>query len=284
MALRYILVCITSFSLFVLLSCNTKQSASVPTFQDTLLQYLKNDLGIFIDTTALAQYYKTGLRAVGKSLLPDSLLVNNTEVTDFPSNGIRLLAFTNGLYSKSDGRKNGYTIHLIQDVETGKFYVDWVDDLSLFHSAGSFCGYIFIKLFGKEENENIKLTDISNFNAIPSERIFADHELQPLPQKRGLEQLLNARYRYDKINDAELDSMFKCYNQLYFFPLTVVKNVSGLLALMSEFKNKITSQYNGTDRKQRLLYLKDQFSLLLLKQKKNRVRRISSQKLLPADF
>ncbi len=268
MALRYILVCITSFSLFVLLSCNTKQSASVPTFQDTLLQYLKNDLGIFIDTADLDTDYRTGLQQQTTSLAIDSLLLNNTEVVNYPSKNIRLLAFTNRLYYKPGERKNGYSIHFIQDVETGKFYVDWIDDRSSF-IIESFCGYAFVRLLRKSDEDSIKLTDVQNFNDIPSDRFFGDHELQALPQKRGLEQLLNARYRYDKINDAGLDSLFKCYDQLYSFPSNEVKNAPDMLALMSDFKNKITSQYNRTDRKQRLLYLKDQFSLLLLKQQQS---------------
>ncbi len=270
MVLRYILVCITYFLLWSLQSCNTKKSASVPTFQDTLLQYLKSDLGIFIDTADLDTHYRTGLQQRTKSLAIDSLLLNNTEVVNYPSRNIRLLAFTNRLYykPKPGGRKNGYAIHLIQDIKTGKFYVDWIND-KLFFIVESFCGYSSIGFLNKSNKDSIMLTDIHNFNTIPSDRFFGDHELQPLPQKRGLEQLLNVRYRYNKINDAELDSLFKCYDQLYSFPPTEVKKVSEMLALMSDLKNKITNQYNKSGRKQRLLYLKDQFSLLLLKQQQS---------------
>lgn len=270
MILRYILVSITSFFLWLLQSCNTNQSVSVPTFQDTLLQYLKNDLGIVIDTADLDTDYRTGLQQQTTSLAIDSLLLNNTEVINYPSNNIRLLVFTNRLRykPKSGERKNGYAIHFIQDIKTGKFYVDWIND-ELFFIVESFCGYSSVNFLNKSNKGSVQLTDIHNFNAIPSDRFFGDHELQVFPQKRGLEQLLNVRYRFDKINDAGLDSLFKCYDQVYSFPSATAKNASELLALMSEVKNKITSQYNSRGRKQRLLYLKDQFSLLLLKQQQS---------------
>jgi hypothetical protein len=255
-----------SILLVFIVSCNMKKNAPQNTDERSqIIAYLKSEYKIDPQVNRFDTLFRQSLIDSHISLDPDSLINSNLTIVEYKPLHLNFIKYMNWYSYKGDTTEECFNINLIEDENTGKFYLNSID--------ANACSYddLFIYRTSSVSNkidtgEQKKLTkeDISAFESIKSFRGYEDNEIKPVFNREGIANYFNDAFRYRLPTKETINNLFS------FYDTSICHNSDpkiiypeGLFKYFASELGKIKNdQYKPYNQK---VYLKEQINLLLLK-------------------
>jgi uncharacterized protein YqgQ len=251
-----------------LLSCTNKErkNAIESSKRSKIINYLKKEFHINIDTSEINSFYKKELLEKRQSLELDSLINSKIFIDEYKPLQLSFIRYYNYFHIPDTTRENIFDIYLIEDNITGNFYLDYINP-----DAGMIiedvCAYSSVNAPVKPSDfkNSISPENIDAYNRINSSRYFGESELEFQNKKSGIQSYLNAAFRFTKPTKELLDSLFLFSDRhLHFKRDILMEDPKELYDFLRRQAARIRKEPDYNSREKSLAYLKDQISLLLL--------------------
>ena len=250
------------------ISCDSQHHDAKGEINDrkAIIEFLKTEYHVTPRVDRFDSIYLSGLRSKEISLDIDSLINSKLTVLRCTSLPVESIEYDNRFEYKDRVREDFFTLSLIRNTNTGKIYLDLINpDAGMI--TEDYCAVSWIKSMSEKQAEELSSEDLKSFNGIEDSRIFGKYETKAYPQRRGAEAFLNDQFRFTKPSKTQLDSFFKFYDEsAYHHWDTLITSPAGLYKYLTRQAAIIRSQNNYGYKDKYLSYLKQQISLLLMRE------------------
>jgi hypothetical protein len=197
----------------------------------------------------------------------DSLINSRIRIYSYKPLDLDFIEYNNRYYYQDRSDSDCYSINLIRDNKSGKYYQDFIKDDACFIEE-DFCMWSSRQnIISKSEvKSGISDEAIKAYNSINSTRIYAENETHFENKKMGIQTYLNSVFKFSRPTKSQLDSLFYNYDRNFNYQRDTLLNYpNDLFEYLRVQALKIRSQPNYGDLSKRLESLKDQINLILLR-------------------
>jgi hypothetical protein len=256
-------------TLIVMLGCknsNSNISQKKENNNSKIINYLKRNFHIEVDTSKMGIYYKKDLLERGISLDVDSLIGSRIVINQYKPLNLNFISYDNYFGIDDTSRENHFSVNLIEDLNTGLFYTDFINDKAGMITE-DYCAWSSRqnKISRSDFKSDVSDEDIKAYNSINSNRLYGQNETYFTNKKKGIEQYLNSAFRLSRPTKLQLDSLFYNYDKiLYYRRDTLLSSSNDLFGFLRIQAAKMRARPDYGDLNKRLELLKSQINLLLL--------------------
>jgi hypothetical protein len=251
--------------LITFMACNGKKT-TIPQDRLALINYLKTEYNVDPQIKRFESIYIKELIAGGKSLHIDSLINWKIRVYSCKPLDLDFIEYSNRYYYLDRSGRDCYSIHLIRDNKTGKYYKDFIkEDACLIYE--DYCSWSSMKneISKTDWDRDISDEDIKAYNSIHSDRMYGKNETHFGNNKIGIQSYLNSVFKFSRPTKLQLDSLFYNYDKYTNDGTdTLLNSPSELYSFLRIQAAKIRSEPDNGDLNKQLEFLKGQINLLLL--------------------
>jgi hypothetical protein len=262
-------------SIIAFCACNEQKNSIPKEANLNLIDYLKEEYKVDPQIKRFDSIYIKDLLAEKKSLDIDSLINSKIRLYSYKSLDLEFIEYYNRYSYQDRTDSDCYSIHLIRDNKTGKYYQDFIKDDACIMSEDYCMWSNMDNKISEEIIGEITKEDIKAYNSITSSRTYGENETHIANKKNGIQSYLNSVFKFSLPSKIQLDSLFNSYDKFYIRNDTLLNSPNDLYSYLRVQAERIHSEPNYGSLDKQLEFLKGQINLLLLQKNRD-----SNNKLL----